>query len=288
MPEIKEQLTIKLSLGYYILQQCATENSDFGERSKDVNKWIKDVRDYLFKTFPTPLEANEFTMATEANPSPFTTASQNPIYEKRDRLTNKVRPHLKVLDKILSHRLMSYPDLPLEIRLYVEDIDSFSKVRSVNPNQVISYLQNGRTELSEESVQLAFERVLSQSFHKTDWAGEQNDLFTTNIVVNGKRRQAAFLLKGAGCKSKVMEIKDCGKNGDQILRLFKSPADLFFLQFIGPISENVVEMMEIHSKERRQRGFDANFCLIDGQDTLRVLKAYNELFKLEKYSKEKL
>lgn len=49
-----------------------------------------------------------------------------------------------------------------------------------------------------------------------------NDLYTANVVLNGVRRPTAFLLKGNGLKKREMNIGDCGKNGDQIVRLFES------------------------------------------------------------------
>lgn len=70
--------------------------------------------------------------------------------------------------------------------------------------------------------------------------GEQNDLYTANLVVGRVRRQSAFLLKGNGLKNATMEIRHCGANGDQLLRLCASPAELFVVQFVGTISEAVI------------------------------------------------
>ncbi len=77
-----------------------------------------------------------------------------------------------------------------------------------------------------------------------------------------------------------MTIRDCGRNGDQIVRLFQSPAELFVIHYVGPIAEAVIE--DVHGKTvaRRAQGANANYLIIDGQDTARLLYAYNKLTPL--------
>ena len=41
-----------------------------------------------------------------------------------------------------------------------------------------------------------------------------------------------------------MRIADCGHNGDQLVRLFESPAKLFVVQFVGVVSEMVIKDVE--------------------------------------------
>lgn len=95
--------------------------------------------------------------------------------------------------------------------------------------------------------------------------------------MNGCRIAAAFLLKGNGLRKRVLEISDCGKNGDQILRLFESPAQLFLVQFVGHLSEAVIKDVEGKVNERRAQGKPAHYCIMNGQDTARVLYAYGKL-----------
>jgi hypothetical protein len=73
-----------------------------------------------------------------------------------------------------------------------------------------------------------------------------------------------------------MEICNCGKNGDQIVRLFESPAQLFIVQFVGEVSEAVIKDVEGKVNERRGKGQDACFCIINGQDTARLFRAYGK------------
>jgi hypothetical protein len=85
------------------------------------------------------------------------------------------------------------------------------------------------------------------------------------------------MLKGPGIAKKEMTIADCGKNGDQLVRLFDAPADLFIVQFIGRIAEMVIKDTEGKIAALHKRGKMAQFVIIDGQDTARLLLAYGKL-----------
>jgi hypothetical protein len=167
--------------------------------------------------------------------------------------------------------------LPLRERLYVEDIDNFTRVRDVTAEVVRSHLRDGYVDLAEERLQVAIERILDEPMHKNDWGGEQNDLYTTNIIVNATRTSTAFVLKGNGVKSKILQIAHCGKNGDQLIRLFRSPAQLFIVQFVGNFSESLIADIEGKVRELRSTGRNAHYCTINGQDTARLLYAYGKL-----------
>jgi hypothetical protein len=162
-------------------------------------------------------------------------------------------------------------------RLFIDDIDSFSKVRGVTPDTIAPLLNKGYLNLLEDTVQKALEEILGVPFHKLDSPDEYNDLFTANIIVDGTRRQAAFMLKGRGEKAKTMEIKHCGENGDQVVRLFQSPATLFVIQFVGNISEAVISHARNELAALRAKGQEGHFLTIDGQDTARLMYAYGKL-----------
>jgi hypothetical protein len=85
------------------------------------------------------------------------------------------------------------------------------------------------------------------------------------------------MLKGNGLKSQTMEIKHCGKNGDQVVRLFQNPADLFIVQFVGNISEAVIHHAQSELAKLKSQGKEAHYLVMDGQDTARVLHAYGHL-----------
>jgi hypothetical protein len=163
------------------------------------------------------------------------------------------------------------------LRLHIEGIDSFAKVRDVQPGEVQDLLRDGYLDVSEDFIQSGLEKVLNVPSHKKDWAGETDDLYTSNTVVGGNRVPTAFLLKGNGLQRKELRIKDCGKNGDQLVRLFEAPADLFVVQFVGGITAAVIKDVQSKANERRSRGEPARFCIMDGQDTARLFHAYGLL-----------
>lgn len=97
------------------------------------------------------------------------------------------------------------------------------------------------------------------------------------MIVNGARRATAFLLKGPGIGRKEMDIADCGKRGDQLVRLFSTPADLYVVQYVGPISDLLIKDVEGKVAVAKAGGRDGHFLIMDGQDTARVLHAYGKL-----------
>jgi hypothetical protein len=161
--------------------------------------------------------------------------------------------------------------------LFVDDIDSFAKVRDVEPAIVAHSLNDGYLDRPENEIQEALEQILNVPFHKKDWGGESNDLYTTNVVVGGMRVPTAFMLKGNGLRKKELHIRDCGARGDQLVRLFDCPANLFAVQFVGNVSENAIKDIQGKVRQRRASGEQVCFLIMNGQDTARVLHAYGKL-----------
>jgi hypothetical protein len=87
------------------------------------------------------------------------------------------------------------------------------------------------------------------------------------------------MLKGNGLRSRVMHLSHCGKNGDQIVRLFKSPALLYVVQFVGNVAEAIISDVEDKVNEQRAQGKPMHYCIINGVDTARVLFGYGKLTK---------
>lgn len=277
-----DELVLLINEGYESINEAQEEykkrkdagsyndKNDVPAIAEPVEKWASKVNSSLERIFPTPLEGNLF-----ANPDiPFGAVSGDYKYKS---FINRAHHYVRGLNKIRIQSLPEYTDLPLDTRLYVEDIDSFSKVRDINPSMVKEFIENGYFDKSEDFVQLALERILNVSFHKKDWGGEQNDLYTANTKINGTRYSTAFLLKGNGLRAKEMQIKHCGANGDQILRLCTSPANFLIVQYVGNISEAIISDIDGKVRQLRTDGKDAWYCIMDGQDTARVLKAYGEI-----------
>lgn len=283
----EEQILKQLNLGYVVSSEIFahySESHKSGNFDKDshvaqyqekLNVWLNATRNALDMIFPTEFEANFFISMFSVSSAVYIGMNEsvgNLIYRR-------IPTYLERLYRVLDTHLGRYTDLPAQERLFVEDIDSFIKVRDVNPSMVSQFMKDGRVELSEDQVQLGLEAILDVTFHKKDWGGEINDLYTANLKLNGNRRPSAFLLKGNGLTKKEMAISDCGKNGDQILRLCQSPAQLFIIQYVGPISESVIGDMHSKILALRATGNNANYLIIDGQDTARLLYAYGKLPK---------
>jgi hypothetical protein len=105
-----------------------------------------------------------------------------------------------------------------------------------------------------------------------DWGGEEADLFSGNLLLNGRRCTGAFLLKGPAV-FRAMTPADCGKNGDQIYRLFNIPADIYVIQHchnIGAAVRKIVEALALH----RAFVVPCYYCFMDGMATARLLRAH--------------
>jgi hypothetical protein len=277
-----EQLVALVNDGYVILQwlredHAARRQANAFDDTKDnapyesrAEEWAGTVVDALRSIFPTDLEVNTFL-----NPEiPLGAVSGDYNWAS---LVRRLQYFIRGLDQIRQRSLPEYTDIPLQPRLYVEDIDSFRKVRDINPAAVEDVLKGGYLDQSEDSIQMALEQILNVPMHKKDWGGEVNDLYTANLILNGARTETAFLLKGNGLRRKMMEISDCGANGDQLVRLFRSPAKLFVVQFVGNVGENVIADLEMKVQAFRSQRRDACYCVMDGQDTARLLRAYGKI-----------
>lgn len=104
-----------------------------------------------------------------------------------------------------------------------------------------------------------------------DWGGEECDVFSANLMVGGARQTGAFLLKGPAAFH-PMTPKDCGKNGDQIYRLFNIPAHVYIVQHCHNIGAAVRKTVEAFAFGR---SFIApcRYVIMDGVATARLLRA---------------
>jgi hypothetical protein len=166
-------------------------------------------------------------------------------------------------------------NLPLPIvvessfSLRPQQIDQFSALdpKWSPSSKEFAHLQD----FSEETVKNLLCKLLSQPEPPKDWGGEECDLFSSNLSVGGARYSGAFLLKGPS-RFHPMTPADCGKNGDQIYRLFNIPAQIYVVQHchtIGPAVRKTIEAFTL------QRTFTdpCRYLLLDGYDTARLLRA---------------
>jgi hypothetical protein len=157
-------------------------------------------------------------------------------------------------------------------RLTIDDIDSFAAVRTIKAPQP------KRIEVAEERVKLGIQKVLGEAGEFKDWGGEGNDLNTSRLRVGGRRRQAAFAFKGRAQTGKLTPGM-MGKNGDQLQRLLQTDAEVFLVQYVGEVGENVTAQVAALALARAAAtGKEVAYCIIDGQDTSRLMQAYPEAF----------
>lgn len=158
----------------------------------------------------------------------------------------------------------------------VDEIDSFAKIRGVSPSDIADRLdKHGVLNVPEATVKLAIQKILGEMNPHKDWGGERSDLFTTRVLLGGKRTPTAMLLKGPGIRRATLHPAQLGLRGDQGQRLFTEAATLFVLQFNGKVDSTVNQQMEILTSFRKMQGKRTIYCVIDGTDTARLLRAYN-------------
>jgi hypothetical protein len=161
---------------------------------------------------------------------------------------------------------------PLPQLITIDDVESFAAVR-----QTTISAGSGLNNLPEERVKRFLQKVIGEGYDFKDWGGERNDLYTNKLRFRGKRRSAAFALKGRATTGPLTP-KKMGKNGDQLGRLFTSEAQLFFVVYHSKIDEAVAQQMRAYALARALSGTRVYYCLIDGDDLFRLVAAYPKQF----------
>jgi len=235
------------------------------EALSDLDRFFKELRELdLIKR----KEKNTFGISIKGSGYVKRKIASTPQEAALYNLSVNLREEMKGgFNLILKQLKVTRPSIIGDVEISVEGIDSFSKVKNI-PRSTVR-----ETMSSEDFIQTTFEKILSEPWHKKDWGGESCDMYTSNLWIDRKRFRAAFLLKGSGTKGKLT-IAKCGKNGDQIQKLFKCPADIFVIQHISEIDETVIEEARQKTRAIRLENPIARFCVIDGLDTQRLIKAY--------------
>ncbi|WP_404388819.1 hypothetical protein [Humibacillus xanthopallidus] len=128
-------------------------------------------------------------------------------------------------------------------------------------------------DVTEEQLKIWLAGIIGEPEVPKDWGGEQFDLWSDRMTVNGKRLRAAFLLKGPA-KFHPMTISDLGKNGDQISRLAHTAADLLVVQHCHAITAPVQHMLHAFAADPAN---PRRYMTIDGYNTIRILKHFRHL-----------
>jgi hypothetical protein len=206
------------------------------------------------------------------------------FYEKNKKIILSLASNKKKLNKYPTKSnpriniptiKVSFPKNIVKIKsITIDDIDSFSKVKQIDISK-----DKKNVPFYEKDIKEGIKKILNEEGDFTDWGGETDDMFSTRVILNGKRLNAAIGLKGRGTKG-ILTPKKMGANGDQIQRLFKSPANIFLVQYWGQIDESVIDQMKsIATAKSVSEGEIVYFGVIDGRDTLRLCEAYRDFFE---------
>lgn len=159
------------------------------------------------------------------------------------------------------------------VAITIDDVDSFSEVRKISNIDSSIKLEN----MLEEKIKKGIQKIVGETNQFKDWGGEKNDLYTNKLKFKGKRRIAAFALKGRATKG-TLTPKKMGKNGDQISRLVSSAAEIFWIVYHGKIDESITSQLEAFSLAKSMSGRVVYYGVIDGDDLNRLYQAYRSCF----------
>lgn len=188
--------------------------------------------------------------------------------KKLNKLATKTNPILRGGNKV-EYVTIQLPQKLINTELItIDSIDDFKLVRNVDP-------ENKFVPVSERKFKDLIIKIIKESGNFTDWGGEKSDLYSTKVKLNNKRIATAFAFKGKGTKG-VLTPKKMGANGDQIQRLFGNEAELFIVQYWEKIDQSIYEQMSMFATAKSAiTGKKIFFCIIDGGDTSRIIKAYS-------------
>lgn len=273
--ELRDQLINLIAEGYGIVNKAYYFGNE-QEITKLCQEWSNKTVQYLDAVFPTKKESFQFIYCPIPNYFYRPQYPYSPPNQTVQEYLKKANAQIDVLESILD-RLTSRYEFEIESkRLYIQAIDSFSKVRDLNIDQVEPFLTDGFLDEPEEVIKKALLHIIGESFVPKDWPGETEDIYTARVLLNGDRVQTSMILKGSGTiRGRETQPADLGKNGDQLQRMFSVPSSrLFIIQSVKPIAKSIVDTTETYIDQLRARGNHCNYCIIDGQDTAMILYAY--------------
>jgi hypothetical protein len=125
----------------------------------------------------------------------------------------------------------------------------------------------------EQQVKEWLADILGEPTLPKDWGGEQFDLWTDRITIDGTQVRAAFALKGPA-KFHPMTVADLGVNGDQISRLAQTVADLLVVQHCHTITAAVEHTLQAFAMNPAN---PRRYMTIDGYQTIRILRHFGHL-----------
>jgi hypothetical protein len=285
------------SLGQLVAENRVTQGAFFTHLGAFSGSGILEGADRQFRGLPLRKEPllraklDNFraglSLTVQAHPENYTTASAPGEMSGKKRLflvgritrceTNEFRAQAYVVGHVHEETRKGMPSvdrferLQWHMEVFPTQVDNFAATAEVGPptNAELAKIQSTK----ESDVKEAFASIVGEPFVPKDWPGEKSDLCTTQLRIDGQQVATAFAFKGRS-KAKKMTIADLGKNGDQISRLFSEPSDFVVLQHCHEVTSAVRDHMRAFATRIGQL---RPFCIIDGADTVRILKTYGKL-----------
>lgn len=155
--------------------------------------------------------------------------------------------------------------------VFAGDISEFSRCKEVTMSDGDEW-SNVMRSLSEQDVKHRLCGILGD-LPKLDWAGEQDDHFAASLHLGAQQITAAFILKGPAT-FREMTPDLLGARADQIYRLACTPAQMLVVQHCHHIGEAVRATLRAFAVTPHN---PRRYCLIDGKETYRILKAYGQI-----------
>jgi hypothetical protein len=156
-------------------------------------------------------------------------------------------------------------------RIAPEEVDAFGRIVEVDEREVADLCPLA---LPEAEVKKQLCGIIGNPFSQKDWGGEVCDIFC-NIGFRRRAVPAAFLLKGRSYAKRPLRIADLGKNGDQLIRMFSLPAELFVVQSNGPVDGAIYNHIQAQVAEKLMTNQPVYYLVLDGVQTARLLRAYD-------------
>jgi hypothetical protein len=156
-------------------------------------------------------------------------------------------------------------------RVFPEDIDQFREVDWAAT--VATGELDALRRVPEREVKRILAELLGEPTVPKDWGGETCDLYTDRLRVRGRPCSAAFLLKGPA-RFEPMTVRLLGANGDQLVRLATTPAQLLVVQHCHSIRPEVISLLRSLASDMRHV---RRYMVLDGYDTYRLLSAFGAI-----------
>jgi hypothetical protein len=285
------------SLGQLVAENRLVQGAFFTHLGPFSGSGVLEAADRQFRGLPLRKDAllrakldnfrSGLKLTVQAHPENYTTASAPGEISGKKRLflvgriteceTDELRAQAYVVGHLHEEPRKGMPSvdrfgrLPWQMELFPTQIDNFAAASDATPPTASELAKIQSTQESE--VKKAFASIVGEPFIPKDWPGEKSDLVTTQLRIYGQQVASAFAFKGRS-KPKKMTVADLGKNGDQISRLFSEPCDLVILQHCHEVTSAVRDHMRAFATRIGQL---RPFCIIDGADTVRILRTYGQL-----------